>query len=101
MEQLGGGPLGSAHFCVALADNLGWRTEADVLRAALAADLERRGPILPLNAIAVFNGLATGADWAGDYVASERWARRALAGWAEFAAASFRPSRSVARDYAR
>jgi tetratricopeptide (TPR) repeat protein len=54
------------------------------LRAALAADLERRGQSLPLNAIAVFNGLATGADWAGDYVASERWARRALAGWTEF-----------------
>jgi tetratricopeptide (TPR) repeat protein len=84
LEQLGGGPLSSAYFCVALADNLGWRTEADAMRAALAADLERRGQILPLNAIAVFNGLATGADWAGDYAASERWARRALGGWAEF-----------------
>jgi tetratricopeptide (TPR) repeat protein len=84
LEQLGNGPLGSAHFCVALADNLGWRAEVDALRAALEADLERRGQHLPLNAILIFNDLATGADWKGDYVASERWARRALAMWVEF-----------------
>ena len=84
LEKLRMGPLGSAYFCLALAGDLGWRTEIDALRAALEADLERRGQNLPLNAIAVFNGLATAADWAGDYVASERWARRALAMWAEF-----------------
>lgn len=84
LEQLGGGPLASVHFCVALADDLGWRTEANALRVALAIDLERRGHSLPLNAIVAFNGLATGADLAGDYLASERWASRALAMWAEF-----------------
>lgn len=84
LEELGGGPLASVHFGVALADDLGWRTEANALRAALAVDLERHGQSLPLTAIVAFNGLATGADWAGDYLASERWARRALAMWAEF-----------------
>ena len=84
LEELGGGPLTSLHFCVALADDLGWRTEANALRTALAVYLDRRGQSLPLNVIVAFNGLATGADWAGDYVASERWARRALDMWAEF-----------------
>ena len=56
----------------------------NALRDALAADLQRRGSILPLNAIVVFNNLATGSDGAGDYLESERWARRALDIWTEF-----------------
>jgi tetratricopeptide (TPR) repeat protein len=83
LEELGSGPLESANFCIELADQAGWRTEANALRAALAADLEGR-ETLPVNAIVVFNGLAAAADQVGDYAAQERWAGRALSMWAEF-----------------
>lgn len=82
--ELGSGPLAAVLFCVELADDLGWRQEANALRDALAADLQRRGSTLPLNAILAFNILATGADLAGDDLQSERWALRALDMWAEF-----------------
>ena len=67
LEELGNGPLGSVLFCIALADERGWRAEANALRAAVAADLQRRGRTLPLNAIVAFNNLAGGAEQAGDY----------------------------------
>jgi tetratricopeptide (TPR) repeat protein len=72
------------HFCVELAEDLGWRHEANALRDALAADLQRRGSILPVTAIVAFNNLAIGALWAGDHLESERWALRALNMCAEF-----------------
>ena len=78
-SNLGNGPLGSVLFCIALADERGWRADATILRAALAADLERRGGTLPLNAILAFNTLARGAEEAGDYESTAHWARRALA----------------------
>jgi tetratricopeptide (TPR) repeat protein len=84
LSELGGGPLAAVHFCVELAEDLGWRKEANALRDALAADLQRRGSSLPLTAIVVFNNLASGAAWTGDYLKSERWALRALNMWAEF-----------------
>ena len=84
LEELGNGPLGSVLFCIALADERGWRAEANALRAAVAADLQRRGRTLPLNAIVAFNNLAGGAEQAGDYRSMGHWAGRALAMCTEF-----------------
>jgi tetratricopeptide (TPR) repeat protein len=84
LNNLGNGPLGSVLFCIALADERGWRADATILRAALAVDLERRGGTLPLNAILAFNTLARGAEEAGDYQSMAHWAGRALAMCAEF-----------------
>lgn len=83
LESLGGGPLTALLFCTELADQLGWRAEANLLRAALRSGLEGR-TTLPINAIVAFNLLASGADEAGDYRACEYWARRVLAMWAQF-----------------
>jgi len=76
--------LSSALFCVSLMNGLGRRGDADALRAAIADELDRaqaRGSV-PLTALLAYNTLALAANDAGDYIAGERWSRRALGLWA-------------------